>query len=303
MKERERRVRAKVTVLRTSLSLSLFIPALSLSLMKKSIADKIWKWFKIIFISYILIGAILYFIQDLLIFHPKKLTTDYKYSFDIPFRELNIAVNEEKNISIVQFTVPDSLRKGVVLYFHGNRQNINHYAHHANQFTKNGYEVWMMDYPGFGKSTGERSEKILYEDALLFYTLAIRHEPLERIIIYGKSLGTGIAAQLASKRECRNLVLETPYYSMDALARHYFFIFPVIPLSKYTLPTYEYLELTKAKSITILHGTRDAVIPYKHAKRLTAINPGTKLITVKGGHHNDLFEYPAVTSCIDSLLR
>ena len=271
--------------------------------MKKATSDKIWKWFKIIFISYILIGVVLYFMQDFLIFHPKKLTADYKYSFDIPFREVNVAVDDEKNISIVQFIIPDSLRKGIVLYFHGNRQNINRYAKHATQFTKNGYEVWMMDYPGFGKSTGDRSEKVLYEDALLVYNMAMKVEPLERIVIYGKSLGTGIAAQLASKRECRNLMLETPYYSMDALGRHYFFIFPVMPMSKYTLPTYEYLELTKAKSITIFHGTRDGVIPYKHARRLAAINAGTSLITVIGGRHNNLFEYPEVKSCIDSLLR
>src|SRR4030095_6807033 len=128
----------------------------------------------------------------------------------IPFKELNLAINEEKNISIVQFTVPDSVRKGIVLYFHGNRQNINRYAPNAKYFTKNDYEVWMIDYPGYGKSTGKRTENALYEDALQFYNLAMQTEPSEHIVIYGKSLGTGVAAQLASKRECRNLVLETP---------------------------------------------------------------------------------------------
>jgi alpha-beta hydrolase superfamily lysophospholipase len=59
----------------------------------------------------------------------------------------------KKNLSIIQFTVPDSVRKGIVLYFHGNMKNIERYAPFATHFTRNKYEVWMMDYPGFGKST------------------------------------------------------------------------------------------------------------------------------------------------------
>jgi alpha-beta hydrolase superfamily lysophospholipase len=66
----------------------------------------------------------------------------------------------------VQFTTPGSVCKGVVLYFHGNKRNIERYASFAPYFTRNNYDVWMIDYPGFGKSTGERTEKILYRDAL-----------------------------------------------------------------------------------------------------------------------------------------
>ena len=74
-----------------------------------------------------MIGVALYFLQDKFIFHPKKLPTDYEYKFEIPFRQIDLAVSDEKNMSIVQFTVPDSVRKGVVLFFHGNRENINRF--------------------------------------------------------------------------------------------------------------------------------------------------------------------------------
>ncbi|MEP6700650.1 MAG: alpha/beta fold hydrolase [Bacteroidota bacterium] len=270
--------------------------------MKKTRLKKIWKWFQIAILIYIAIGVALYFLQDKFLFHPEKLPADYKYQFDIPFQQIDLPVTGEKNLSIVQFTVPDSVRKGFVLYFHGNRQNINRYAHYATKFTRNGYEVWMMDYPGYGKSTGKRSEKILYEDALIVYKMAISSVSAEHIIIYGKSLGTGIAAQLASIRDCKRLILETPYYSIDALAKHYFFIYPVMPMTKYSFPTYQHFEYIKAP-ITIFHGTRDEVIPYKQAKWLAEKKGGTELITIEKGKHNNLNDFPLFQQKLDSLLK
>ena len=270
--------------------------------MTKTRLKKAWKWFQIIAFVYIVIGIALYFLQDKFIFHPKKLPANYQYQFDIPFHQIDLAVTAEKNLSIVQFTVPDSVRKGIVLYFHGNRLNINRYAKYATEFTRNNYEMWMMDYPGYGKSTGKRSEQVLYDDAELLYKMAHSKVPAEQIIIYGKSLGTGIAAQLASKKDCKRLILETPYYSMEALAKHYFFIYPVMPMSKYTFPTYQRFEYINAP-ITIFHGTRDQVIPYKQAQWLVEKKPGTELITIEKGRHNNLPDFSLFQHKLDSLLN
>ncbi|MEO7984386.1 MAG: alpha/beta fold hydrolase [Bacteroidota bacterium] len=270
--------------------------------MNKTRIKKAWKWFRIIALVYIMIGIILFFLQEKFIFHPTKLPADYKYQFDIPFREVDLPVTNKKNLSIVQFILPDSVRKGIVLYFHGNRQNINRYAKYATNFTRNGYEVWMIDYPGYGKSTGKRTEQVLYDDALVFYSMALSKVSVEQIIVYGKSLGTGIAAQLASVRDCKRLILETPYYSMDALARHYFFMYPVMPMTKYALPTnknFEYINVP----ITIFHGTNDQIIPYKQAKWLVEKKPGTELITIEKGRHNNLTEFPVYQHKLDSLLN
>ncbi len=274
----------------------------SVFMINKKRLRKFWKWFKIIALIYIMIGVALYFLQDKFIFHPKKLPADYEYKFDVPFRQIDLAVTEEKNLSIVQFTVPDSIRRGIVLYFHGNRENINRYAPFAKNFTRNNYEVWMIDYPGYGKSTGKRKEKILYEDALTFYKMAMARVAADSIIIYGKSLGTGIAAQLASVRDCKKLILETPYYSMDALAKHYFFIYPVGSMTKYGIPTYQYFDYINAP-ITIFHGTRDRVIPYKQAKKLATKKAGTELITIDKGRHNNLNDFPLFHQKLDSLLQ
>ncbi|HRO70483.1 MAG TPA: hypothetical protein PK951_08890, partial [Chitinophagaceae bacterium] len=91
--------------------------------MENTIIKKLKRWFKIILLVYIVAGLALYFLQDKILFHPQKLPADHSFSFPTPFKEINLPVNEEKNLNIIQFTVPDSLCKGVVLYFHGNRNN------------------------------------------------------------------------------------------------------------------------------------------------------------------------------------
>jgi alpha-beta hydrolase superfamily lysophospholipase len=260
-----------------------------------------WRIAKWILVIYIAVGLILYFFQDKILFHPKTLERNYSFRFDQPFTELNIPVSSERNLNVVKFTT-DSVSKGIVLYFHGNRQNIERYAKFSKIFTNSGFEVWMMDYPGFGKSTGDRNEKTIYNDAMLLYRMAIALQPSENIIIYGRSMGTGVASQLASVRASRHLVLETPYYNISALAKHYLPIYPVNPMSKYSFPTNEYLQFVRAP-VTILHGTRDEVIPYKQAKKLKNENPDIQFISIGNGKHNNLADYPIFNKAIEAILK
>jgi alpha-beta hydrolase superfamily lysophospholipase len=98
-----------------------------------------------------------------------------------PFQELNVPVGD-RNLNIVKFGT-GATKKGIVLYFHGNMRNIERYASYAKTFTKAGYELWMMDYPGFGKSTGKLTEEILYRDAALMYGMAREEVAAGEIII------------------------------------------------------------------------------------------------------------------------
>ena len=271
--------------------------------LKKPKSKKIFNWIVILISIYVAGGAGIYFLQDKFLFHPVILPADYHYKFDKPFREIDLTVTKEKNLSIVEFTVPDSMRRGVVLYFHGNMLNINRYAPYASYFEKHGYEVWMMDYPGFGKSTGPRTEQIICDDALRLYTMARARFDPENIIIYGKSIGTGVASQLASEVNCKRLILETPFYSIEALAKHYFFIYPVPLMARYKFPIYQYFKRIKAP-ITIFHGLRDEIIPYRQAKRLAELNKkNVELITLDKGRHNNLAEFMLFHQKLDSLLR
>ncbi|HYK56549.1 MAG TPA: alpha/beta fold hydrolase, partial [Flavisolibacter sp.] len=186
---------------------------------------------------YIMGGIILYFIQDLLLFHPTPLPQDHQFSFRQPFEEVNVPV-DGRTLNMVKFR-PHSVRKGIVLFFHGNRHNVEHYSKYPPLFTKNHYEIWMIEYPGFGKSTGKRTEETMYHDALWMYDKAAKEINMDSLIIYGKSIGTGVASFLASQRQSKQLILETPYYSIDALAKHYFPFYPVMPMTRYSFPIYK----------------------------------------------------------------
>jgi alpha-beta hydrolase superfamily lysophospholipase len=260
---------------------------------------KLWKFLRVLISIYIAIGVMLYFVQDIIIFHPKALSQNYSFQFNQPFKEINISPDGRRNLNFIQF-FPAGKAKGIVLYFHGNKTNINRYAQFAGIFTKNDYEVWMIDYPGYGKTTGKRTEQTIYTDALLFYQLAIQKTGAENIIIYGKSLGTGVATYLASGNTCKKLLLETPYYSMSSMTRHYVPVYPAV-LLRYSFPTNEYLKKIKVP-VTIFHGTSDEVIPYNQSKKLKAEFPMIDLVSVPNGSHNNLYKFPAVIQKLDSLL-
>ena len=259
----------------------------------KSTKKKMYRWLKVLILLYCIIGIAFYYLQDRILFHPVAVDIHTPYHFDQPFKEVDIPYNKETSLNVVQFTRTGAdTPRGVVLYFHGNKDNVTHYAAYAADFTRHGYEVWMMDYPGYGKSTGKFSEDNLYAYALVLYKLARSRWRPGQIIIYGKCLGTGVAAQLADIRDCRRLILESPYYSMTSLVRHYLPVWPVGSMLHYKFPTDEHLPKVTAP-ITIFHGSSDGLVPYSNASRLKPLlKSGDEFITIEGGGHNDLHDHP-----------
>lgn len=268
--------------------------------MKKKI---LFRWLKVFILIYCLIGIAIYYAQDAIFFHPQPVSEHSIYIFPWESQEVNIPYTKKSTINIIQFT-PDSARpKGVVLYFHGNKQNISRYAKAVPDFINRGYEVWMIDYPGFGKSTGDFTEQRLYDWALVFYKLAQAHYRKDSIIIYGKSMGTGIAAQLATVRDCKALILEAPYYSFPSIIGSWLPVYPLNKMIKFKLPTYQYLQEV-TNPVVIFHGTSDNTIPYRNSKKLKEyLKPTDEYVTIEGGKHNDLSTFPVYQNKLDSLLR
>ncbi len=265
---------------------------------------KIFRWVKVFIIVYCSIGIAVYYLQDAMLLHPVKISAETAYQFDMPFTEVNVPYDAGTNISIIQFHAKnDTPGKGLILYFHGNRNNIKRYQRFVPNLTRRGYEVWMIDYPGFGKSTGNFTEQMVYEWSLLLYKMARKKYAADSITLYGKSLGSGIAAQLASIRDCRRLILETPYYSITSLADTYLWMYPTSRMIHYKIPTNEYLKKITAP-VTIFHGTADGVIPYRNAVKLKSVlKAGDEFITVEGGSHRNLNTYPLMYRKLDSLLK
>lgn len=200
---------------------------------------------KVLLLLYCVIGIIFYYAQDKLMLHPKPVAQSVRYELGAPYKELNIPYDKESTINIVQLN-PDSLAPGVMLYFHGGKENLAHYAPAARSLSKDREEVWLIDYPGFGKSTGPFAEKKVYDYALLLYKLArVRWKP-QQITLYGQGLGAPVAAQLASVRDCKQLILEQPYGGLDSLAHHYLPVYPVRRMLHYHFPTDQFLPSVTA---------------------------------------------------------
>jgi uncharacterized protein len=261
------------------------------------------RWLRFALLIYALTGIVVYYMQDYIVLRAEALPAGHTYNFPQRFKELNIPYNANSTMNVVQFQPDTETPKGVVLYFHGNRDNISRYAAISPGITKSGYEVWMIDYPGFGKSTGKFSEKTLYDWGLTFYKLARAKYGRDSIIIFGRSLGSGVAAQLASVRDCKRLILETPYYSLPSVFASYAPVYPWHKIIHYQFPTAEFLQKVDAP-VTILHGDGDAVIPIRNARKLLPfLKQGDEFVTIAEGSHNDLYLHKTYRHKIDSLLQ
>ncbi|HEX5668831.1 MAG TPA: alpha/beta fold hydrolase [Chitinophagaceae bacterium] len=263
---------------------------------------KAFKWIRWILLIYALLGIVVYYLQDYFFFQALPVKSSHRYNFSIPYREVNIPYSNNENLNIVQFETNKPI-KGVVLYFHGNRKNIGWYAGFAPMFTAQGYEVWMPDYPGYGKSTGKITEEKLYNYALQLYKLAAKRYSADSIIIFGKSMGSGLATYLASNVASKRVILETPYYSLSSVAQHFFPIYPMENMTRVRIPSWEYLQQV-SEPVSIFQGTADMIVPYSNAVKLKPfLKPGDEFVTIQKGSHNDLRNFPDFTRKIDSLLK
>lgn len=270
---------------------------------KVSTARKIYRISIVVTLIYSLTGIALYHLQENILFHPQSLQKDFQFRFTTPFKEVNIPMSKSDTVNLVQFLSKDSIPKGVVIYFHGNTGNVIHYANHVTDFTKNGFEVWMPDYPSFGKTTGKLTEENIYYQAKEVYKLAHSKFATDRIILYGKSLGSGVAAYIAAKEDCADLILETPYYSIPDLFSYYAPVYPTKRMSHFKFPVDEYLKDIK-EPIFIFHGTSDQTIPYREAVKLKEnLKPGDEFITIENGKHNNLTSFSLYRKKLDSILK
>ncbi|WP_420317108.1 alpha/beta hydrolase [Ekhidna sp.] len=235
---------------------------------------------------YLLIGLAIFLLQESLIFLPESLPDNYEYSFNKDFEEHNLTMEDGAVINALYFKMKDS--RGLIVYFHGNAGNLARWGEVAEPFVDLGYEVLISDYRGYGKSTGNRTEKKLMSDAEEIYEFAKKLEREERIIIFGRSLGCAFASYLASKNNPEKVILETPFYSLTDVARKLFPIYPAAWLLNYRFENHKYLQQTTAP-IFIFHGNEDEIVPYESGQKLyEAVEEQATFFTIDGGHHNDL---------------
>ncbi|GGI55711.1 alpha/beta hydrolase [Winogradskyella haliclonae] len=256
-----------------------------------------------IFVIYAIISIVLYYVQDYVLFKPEKLPEDFQFDYENQeTKEYNLETRDGAIINGLRF-FPKGESKGVVIYLKGNSKSIKGWGKFAVDFTRHGYNVLMVDYRGFGKSTGKRSQKAIKRDLQLVYNKVKEKTTEDRIILYGRSLGSGFAAKLASMNNPKKLILDAPYYSLTKVTGRYMPFMPLSILLKYPLPTYKWLKYVQCP-IHIIHGTHDKLIPYKSSVKLSQVNAKlTKLYTVIGGGHKNLNNFESYHKMLDDILN
>jgi pimeloyl-ACP methyl ester carboxylesterase len=233
-----------------------------------------------------LLSLLAYFLQDKLIFKPEKLAADFQFKYDVPFREYFFDVEPGVRINGLHFFRDQPA--GLILYFHGNTRSIKGWSKYARDFYRYDYDVVLVDYRGFGKSTGRRSEKDMLNDMQYVYQKLAEKYTEQHIIVYGRSMGSGFATKVASDNHPRYLILDAPYYNFRKVVGRFLPMLPLRYVLRYHLRADQWIRSVSCH-IYIIHGTRDWLIPIRHSERLREINPNRiTLIRIEGGGHNNL---------------
>jgi alpha-beta hydrolase superfamily lysophospholipase len=251
---------------------------------------------------FMIASSLLYVLQEKLIFLPTKLEKNYKYSFSAPFDEVFLEANDGAQLNALHFKRREP--KGVILYFHGNAGDLSRWGEIALYFVEKNFDVIIMDYRTYGKSTGSLSEEKLFSDAQLFYEYVLKQYAEKDIIVYGRSLGASIATHVASNNRPKKLILETPFYNLLDVAKDRFSLLPVKQLLKYEFASNIYIKKVKIP-IAIFHGTEDEVVPYESGRKLYKVLPEVQknFYTIKNGGHNNLVNFEAFREGIENELN
>ncbi len=232
------------------------------------------------------------YLQRKMLFRPTPLPLCHRFSFDgAPFEEHFLPLPGQGRLHLLRFPTPCRLRRGVVLYFHGNRDNLQRWGKFHRDFTARGYDFVAPDYRGYGKSSGQPDEQALYEDSYLVYQWAQSQYAGTPMILYGRSLGSAPACFLAARVQAHALVLETPFDNLPNLLATHLGVerLPVRPA--FALPNDAHLRQSALPTL-IFHGTADRVVPLRCAQRLqTCLKASDEFVVIPGGTHHNLHTF------------
>ena len=219
----------------------------------------------------------------------------------IKFQEINIPFEGEL-VNGLKFSAAEP--KGAILFFHGNFGDVSGWGVYGADFAALGYDFYIFDYPGYGKSDGKISSQqqlLASADAMSRYVLA-QHSS-KRLAMIGYSIGSGIAAQQAAKWDAARLILLAPYFSFERLAHEKI---PFVPkfLIRYKIPTAEFLQAARGTQITLIHGAANELIPVHHSYDLAGSLKASDLFyEIAAAPHNGLLAMPGIWKILKERLR
>jgi fermentation-respiration switch protein FrsA (DUF1100 family) len=236
--------------------------------------------------------ALIWFFQEHLIYYPQmgRDIVSTPAVRGVAYDDFTISTEDGEKLST--WWVPAPSPRGAVLLFHGNAGNISQRVDYALMFRELGYSTLLVDYRGYGRSTGTPSEEGTYRDAdaAWRWLTQTRGLPGKNIVIFGESLGGGVASWLAARQAPRALVLASTFTSAVDLGAEVYRFLPVRLISRFRYDTLERLPRVHAP-VLVLHSPQDDIIPHAHGRRLyEAANEPKAYVELAGGH-NDGFVY------------
>lgn len=248
------------------------------------------------------------YLQEKVVFLPVKLPEDFEYSFDCAFEEYFFDTPNEGKINAVHFKIQKP--KGVILYFHGNSDNLVRWGKIAAELTGFGYDVFIPDYRHYGKSTGPRNEEYLFSDAQFCYDFLKKQYGEENITVYGRSLGGAFAVKMAADNEPKKLILEATFFNLQDIVNRWL---PNSATEKISPKmTYHFHSNKNILEVNCplyhFHGDKDFVVPINSGKKLFETldtekpELQKKFIEIKGGSHDDLSKFEEFQNELNRIL-
>jgi uncharacterized protein len=246
----------------------------------KAIRFTFFTFLTIFGILYLLYVTYIYFNQEEMVFRASKLSEKHQFSFSEKFEEVTIPSFDGTHLHGLLFKTPNP--KGVVFYLHGNKGTVDDWGSSASIYTDLGYDIFYLDYRGFGKSEGEiENQEQIYNDISIAYDLVTSKYNSKETILIGYSIGTGLAAYLASIKNPKKLVLQAPYYNFLEYSTSRAPYFPDF-LKKFDFETNRYIVKVKAP-IYLFHGNQDGLISVSNSQRLKSIIKTTDSLFILDG--------------------
>lgn len=234
-------------------------------------------------ILYLLYVSYIYSNQEEMVFRASKLSENHQFTFSQEFEEIIIPSFDGTQLHGLLFKTPQP--KGLIFYLHGNAGTVDDWGNNATVYTDLGYDIFFLDYRGFGKSQGEidNQEQVFKDISLAYDKMSSRYDST-KISIIGYSIGTGPAAYLASIRNPERLILQAPYFNFIEFSTERAPFFPDF-LKKFQFQTDQFIVNVKAP-ISIFHGDQDQLISIDNSLRLKEISKSTdSLFTLVGQSH------------------
>ena len=255
----------------------------------------LWSALQIILLIYLGLMALIYFKQASLVFLP-EIDRSFRASpadIGLPFTPVKLATADGESLD--SWFVPSDTKRGargLVVFFHGNAGNIAHRLDYVRMFHDLGLATLILDYRGYGQSSGSPSENGIYldADAAWLHATHTLGFPANRIVLFGESLGGGVAARLATQKHPAALVLASTFTSVPDMGAD---LYPLLPIR--LLAHIRYDTLTNLSQVAcpvlVIHSRNDEIIPFAHGRRLfERAHKPKQFLEIEGGH-NDGFVF------------